>query len=234
MTDHDRGAYAPPNDAPLAFDPRRAGARRGPPPVTMVLSLMVLAALLVGGFLLYRHGARAPGEAPQVVGAPVGDFKGAPPTSGAAPADSSASLQIYTTDAPPSSEQPKFVAGPEQPQPRPLAAPPPPAPVAAQPLRPAEPAPRLVQPAAARAAAAPPAQPLVVAKLTPPPAPQAPPVKAPPPAPAAGAAMVQIGALSSQALADKALGEVAKKMPGQMGGTGRKVETTEKDGKTFY
>ena len=101
MTDHDRGAYAPPNDAPLAFDPRRAGARRGPPPVTMVLSLMVLAALLVGGFLLYRHGARAPGEAPQVVGAPVGDFKGAPPTSGAAPADSSASLQIYTTDAPP-------------------------------------------------------------------------------------------------------------------------------------
>ena len=51
MADQDRGAYAPPNDAPLAFDPRRAGARTGPPPVTLILSLVVLAALVIGGFL---------------------------------------------------------------------------------------------------------------------------------------------------------------------------------------
>jgi hypothetical protein len=260
MTDHDRGAYAPQNDAPLAFDPRRA-ARRGPPPVTLVVSIIVLAALVIGGLLLYRHGARQAGEAPQVVGTPVGDFKAAP-TSSEAPSDSSASLQIYKTEVPPAGENtpaPSFTHGPEQPQPRPLAHPTPPQPVSATALRPAEPAPTVVaQNAVASVAKTPPAMPktapapkvapappkaappakTVVAKLAPPP-PKTPPAKVPPPAPAtaaatSGGAVVQIGALSSPALADKALSEVGRQMGGAMAGKTRRVEATSKDGKTFY
>jgi hypothetical protein len=264
MTDQDRGAYAPQNDAPLAFDPRRA-ARRGPAPVTLVVSIIVLGALVFGGFLLYRHGARQPGEAPQVVGTPVGDFKTAP-TSSEAPSDSSASLQIYKTEVPPAGENtptPSFTHGPEQPQARPIAHPaPPPPPVSATALRPAEPAPTVVAQNAAPSAAktpppmtktapapkaappppkaAPPAKTLV-AKLAPPP-PKAPPAKLPPPPPPApaaaaatsGGAVVQIGALSSPALADKALSEVAGQMGGAMAGKTRRVEATSKDGKTFY
>ncbi|HXQ45497.1 MAG TPA: SPOR domain-containing protein [Caulobacteraceae bacterium] len=263
MTDHDRGAYAPQNDAPLAFDPRRAGARRGPPPVTLVVSIVVLCSLVIGGVLLYRHGARQPGQAPQVVGTPVGDFKAAP-TSSQAASDSSASLQIYKTEVPPAGENtpaPSFTNGPEQPQPRPVARPAPPPPVATMPLRPAEPAPTVVaQNAAQTSARTPPAtaktapptpkvapQPppkvapakTVVAKLTPPTPPKTPPAKVPPPVATtttatSGAAMVQIGALSSPELADKALSDVARQMGGAMAGKTRRVEPTSKDGKTFY
>jgi hypothetical protein len=252
MTDHDRGAYAPQSDAPLAFDPRRAGARRGPQPVTLVVSGFVLGALLLGVVVLSRHGARAPGQAPQVVGSPVGDFKAAPPSSDA-PSDSSAGLQIYKTEVPPPGETPRapaFAPGPEQPRPRPVTRPAPPPPITIAPLRPAEPAPTVVaqnslRNVTASVAKAPPAPPkappapakTVVAKLTPPKAPPA--AKASPPASAtavtaSGGSLVQIGALSSPALADKAWSDVAKRMGGAMSGKTRKVETTSKDGKTFY
>ncbi|HXQ09553.1 MAG TPA: SPOR domain-containing protein [Caulobacteraceae bacterium] len=251
MTDQDRGAYAPQNDAPLAFDPRRAGARRGPPPVTLVVSVVVLCAIVIGGVMLYRHGAREPGQAPQVVGTPVGDFKQAPPSS-EAPADSSASLQIYKTEVPPAGETPPapaFAPPPEQPRPRPIARPAPTPPVTAASLRPAEPAPTIVAQNTVRSPVqatakiappppkAPPAPKTVVAKLAPPKAPPA--VKVPPAEPTTapttgGEALVQIGALSSPALADKAWGDVAKQMSGAMSGKTRKVETTSKDGKTFY
>src|SRR5580700_11362777 len=130
MTDQDRGAYAPQNDAPLAFDPRRAGARRGPPPVTLVVSIVVLCAIAIGGVMLYRHGAREAGQAPQVVGTP--------------PGDSSAGLQIYKTEVPPAGETPPapaFAPPPEQPRPRPVVRPAPTQSVTAAALRPAEPAP---------------------------------------------------------------------------------------------
>jgi hypothetical protein len=252
MTDQDRGAYAPQNDAPLAFDPRRAGARRGPPPVTLVVSIVVLCAIAIGGVMLYRQGAREVGQAPQVVGTPVGDFKQAPPASDA-PADSSAGLQIYKTEVPPAGETPPapaFAPPPEQPRPRPVVRPAPTQSVTAAALRPAEPAPTIVAQSAlhtpvqnaAKTAPpppkAPPAAKMVVAKLTPPKAPPAAKV-APPAAPVAapatsGGGLVQIGALSSPALADKAWSDVAKQMGGAMSGKTRKVETTSKDGKTYY
>jgi len=276
MTDHDRGAYAPQHDAPLAFDPRRAGARHGPPPVTLVASIAVLAAFVIGGIVFYRHGSRPAAQTPQVVGTPIGDIKGAP-VSSQAPSDSSAGLQIYKTEVPPASETvtPRFVPAPEQPQPRPIAQPPLPAPVAAQPLRPAEPAREVipaakVAPASAASAPAPravvaeqtpPTPKVVVAKHTPPPAPKVEVAKHTPPHPAAkvavakltppapktppaakvapepaasGASLVQIGALSSPALAERAWSDVAKHMGGAMRGKTRKVETTDRDGKTLY
>ena len=145
MTDHERGAYAPQNDAPLAFDPRRAGGRRGPAPITLAISAFVMVAVFIGIVLLYGHGARQPGAAPQVVGQPVGDFKSVPTSSSDAASDSSAGLQIYKTESAPPSEAvppPTFAPGPEAPQARPVThAPPPPAPVTSVPLRAAEPAP---------------------------------------------------------------------------------------------
>jgi hypothetical protein len=248
MTDQDRGAYAPQNDAPLAFDPRRAGARRGPPPVTLVVSIVVLCALVIGGVMLYRHGAREPGQAPQVVGTPVGDFKQAP-LSSQAPSDSSAGLQIYKTEVPPAGEgqpAPAFAPPPEQPQPRPVVRPAPSPPVTAAALRPAEPAPTIVAQNTAQTVAhnvaktvppppkAAPAPQTVVAKLMPPKAPP-PATVAPATAPAASdGALVQIGALASPALADRAWSDVARQMGGAMSGRTRKVEPTSKDGKTFY
>ncbi|MCI3133436.1 SPOR domain-containing protein, partial [Phenylobacterium aquaticum] len=57
------------------------------------------------------------------------------------------------------------------------------------------------------------------------------------PAPAAGAtgaAMVQIGAFSSQALADKGWNDAARIAPGAVAGKGKKVEPIQKDGATLY
>jgi outer membrane biosynthesis protein TonB len=254
MSEQDRGAYAPPNDAPLTFDPRHDGDRRGPAPLALIVSALILIALVAGLVVFYRHGVRKPGQPPQVVGAPIGDTK-SPPLSSEAPSDATAGLQVYKTEQPPPGEMqpaPSLAPAPEQPQPRPIARPPAPAPVSVTPLRAAEPAPSA--PAPVREVAAKPlqvaaARPPVVAKPTPAPAaavakPAKPPkptpaVAAPAPAPTAvaasgGGVLVQIGAFSSSALAEKGWSDAAHAAPGQMAGKTRKVEAASKDGKTFY
>ncbi|HRD47035.1 MAG TPA: SPOR domain-containing protein, partial [Caulobacter sp.] len=56
-----------------------------------------------------------------------------------------------------------------------------------------------------------------------------------PAAPAAGgAASVQIGAFSSQALADKGWNDAASVAPGLAAGKGKRVEAVDKDGKTLF
>jgi hypothetical protein len=79
MTDHDRGAYTPQTDAPLAFDARQSRGGGGGSPTTLIISGVVLAALVVAVVLFYRGGVRAPNEAPQPVGEPIGAMKSAPP-----------------------------------------------------------------------------------------------------------------------------------------------------------
>jgi cell division protein FtsN len=54
------------------------------------------------------------------------------------------------------------------------------------------------------------------------------------PTAASGAAVVQIGAFSSPALADKGWGDVSAAMAGQMAGKSKRVEALEKDGSTLY
>ena len=268
MSEPDRGAYAPPNDTPLAFDPRHDGDRRGPAPLALIVSALVLIALIAGLVAFYRHGVRKPGQPPQVVGAPIGDTKSAP-LSSEAPSDATAGLQVYKTEAPLPNEAPpapKFAPAPEQPQPRPIARPPTPRPVSVTPLRPAEPAssapaaakPVVVKPVAVKptpvssapAAVKPAAVKPLPAKLTPalssaPVKPAKPPKPAPvvvaqaaTPIPAAaasgGGVLVQIGAFSSSALAEKGLSDAAQAVPGQISGKSRKVEAAAKDGKTFY
>jgi hypothetical protein len=57
----------------------------------------------------------------------------------------------------------------------------------------------------------------------------------PAPAPAAkGGASVQIGAVSSTALADKAWRDAVASAPGLAAGKGKGVEKIDKDGKTLY
>ena len=269
MSDHERGAYAPPTaDAPLSFDPRQPVRGSRPIPFTLILSVLVLAGLVAAIFVFYQSGVRRAGEAPQTVGAPVESMK-APPPAEAQPQDPAAGLQIYRSEAGGAGEtapaQPQFTPPPEQPQARPTTpvtvakiapvapvAAQAPAPATAQALKPqlnavpAPPAPVAATPAPAPKAATP----APVTKLAPPPAkpaekptpaataeakkilaPEAKPVAA---KPAAGGAVVQIGAVSSTALADKAWSEAVGLAPGLAAGKGKSVEKIEKNGGTLY
>ncbi len=242
MSDPDRGAYTPPTDAPLSFDARQPVRGGGPAPVMLILSALVLIALVIAIVMFYRSGVREAGQPPRTVGAPVAEMK-APPPAEAQPADPAAGLQIYQTEAGETpAEAPSFTAPPEQPQARP-------APVAVQP--PPRPAPTAPVSAAPIAAAAPattssglkpavqPPAPAVapVVKVAPPPAPK--PAATTPAAPASkpaagGVAAVQIGAFSSQALADSEWTKAVAVAPGAAAGKGKKVETVEKNGATLY
>jgi hypothetical protein len=236
MADHDRGAYAPPTaDAPLSFDARRPVRGARPFPVTLIVSGLVLIGLIVAIVLFYRSGVREAGQGPQTVGAPVAEMKSAAPAD-AQPRDPAAGLQIYRSESDEAAPtgQPHFVAPPEQPvaRPEPQAAPPPPpaaaptTPVTAgQTLRPALP------PATAPAAQAPVQSPPKAAQAPPPP-PK--PAAAAPVAAKAGAAAVQIGAVSSTALADRAWSDAVAAAPGLAAGKGKGVERIEHDGKTLY
>lgn len=274
MSDHERGAYTPPTDAPLSFDARQPVRGSRPLPFTLIISILVLLGLAAAIFIFYRSGVRQAGQPPQAVGVPVTGMKAAPPPE-AQPQDPAAGLQIYKTEggkpAGDGAISPQFTAPPEQPQARPQPAAPavvvtpaaPPAPaqpaptlrpsIPAQPLTPATPAaPPRAEPQAARpalAAARPAARveapapkpapaPKAVAPAPAKPAPAKPEAKAaaPTPAakPAAGAAAVQIGAFSSQALADKGWSDAAAVAPGAAAGKGKSVEKIDKDGKTLF
>lgn len=228
MTDHDRGAYTPQNDAPLSFDARRAPGAR-PVPMTLLISGMVLVILLIGVVYFYRSGVRPAGQAPQVIGAPVGALK-APPPAQEQPSDAAAGLQVYKSETAPLSKAqagppPKFAPAPEQPAPRPAPrATPAPVQVAT-----AAPAPAPAAPiSAAIKPAVKPVKPAVVAPAASTPATASPATASP------GGAQVQIGAFSSAALADKGWSDTAQVLPGAMAGKTKTVQVIQKDGHTFY
>lgn len=239
MSDPDRGAYTPPTDAPLSFDARQPVRGGGPAPVMLILSALVLIALVVAIVMFYRSGVREAGEAPRTVGTPVAEMK-APPPAEAQPADPAAGLQIYhSEDGSEAPAAPNFTAPPEQPQarPAPVTVQPPPRPAPTSPVSAAPIAPTTAN--GLRPAVAPPAP---VTKVTPPAAPapksidaalaQAP---APKPAPAAsGSSAVQIGAFSSQALADSEWTKAVAVAPGAAAGKGKKVEAVQKGTSTLY
>jgi cytoskeletal protein RodZ len=246
MSDHERGAYTPPTDSPLSFDARQPVRGSRPFPFTLVIAVLVLVALAAAIFVFYQSGVRQAGQAPHTVGEPVGEMK-VPPPAEAQPQDPAAGLQIYKEDQP-DAAHPQFTAPPEQPQPRDtppavVIAPPPAAapttPVGSGvPLRPAiaaqaAPAPKVVTPPPAPApkAAAAPAPP--TPKPTPAPVAKAPAAPAPK-ATASGGAVVQIGAVSSTALADKAWNDAVAVAPGLAAGKGKSVEKIDKNGGVLY
>lgn len=252
MSDHERGAYTPPTDAPLSFDARQPVRGARPIPFTLIISVLVLAGLAAAIFIFYRSGVRQAGQPPQTVGAPISSLTSAPPAD-SQPQDPAAGLQIYHEEAGQSPgaapAPPTFTPPPELPEKRPQAAAPsvvispgPPANLppanSAPPLRPAI----VVQPPVAPAvkpAPLPVAKPATTAPAlvaVKPPAPKPPAPKPAPPQVAAkpGGAAVQIGAFSSQALADKGWSDAAAIAPGAAAGKGKSVEKVDKDGKTLF
>ncbi|PVM94037.1 SPOR domain-containing protein, partial [Caulobacter endophyticus] len=90
-------------------------------------------------------------------------------------------------------------------------------------------------PPAAKPAAKPAPAPSIESLATAAVAPPKPAAAAPKPAAtASGPASVQIGALSSTALADKAWSDAARIAPGLAAGKGKKVEAIDKNGSTLY
>ena len=221
------------DETPLAFDRRRPSRTRGPAPVTLFISLLVLIMAGGGVFLLYRGGARAPDGPPQPVGAPLRDVKTAAPPQ-AQPTDPSAGLSIYKDDPNAPARAPAFAPPPEEP----VSVAPSPAPPAAVPahLAPAPTVddlveaarrdPQPVKPAVQKTrTASPPAKPPAVAKAATPSANTA----------SKSASIVQIGAFSTASLADRAWNEAAAISPGAMAGKGKRVTPFEKnDGTTLY
>jgi cell division protein FtsN len=231
MTDQDRGAYTPPTDAPLSFDPRRPVRGSQPIPLTLVVSGAVLLLLVAAIVVFYRSGVREAGEAPAVVGQPVGPIAQAPPPE-AQPVDPAANLQIYKgEDGAPSS--PTFTPPPEAPQPRIAVAPlPPAAPPSASAtagLKPAQSAPPPAPPAKAPAA-----KPAQVAVAKPPPAPIAQPPAVAPPAATGGSFGVQIGAYSSRALADRGYADAGRIAGVDIAGKTKRIEEVEKNGAILF
>lgn len=240
MSDPHRGAYTPPTDAPLSFDARQPVRGARPLPMTLIISAVVLVTLVVGVILVYRGGVRNPNDPPQAVGTEVAQMK-TPPPAGSQPQDPAAGLQIYHNEDPQPSTT--FAAPPEAPQARPAvplntattpvqtAALP-----AAKPATPAPTAPVAAKPAptieslATAATQKPAPKPVQVAAATPAPAK---PVAATA-AVSTGPALVQIGALSSPALADKAWADAVRLAPGLAAGKGKKVEAVDKNGTTLY
>lgn len=237
MSDPHRGAYTPPTDAPLSFDARQPVRGARPLPMTLIISAVVLVTLVVAVVMIYRGGVRGPNEPPQAVGSEVAQMK-TPPAAGSQPQDPAAGLQIYHNEDPQPSAT--FAAPPETPQARPVA-PLPTTPVQTATLPAAKPAPVATQPATPAAKPAPTIESLATAAnqkpivAQPKPAQVAAVTPAPKPAAtASGPASVQIGALSSPALADKAWAEATRLAPGLAAGKGKKVEAVDKNGTTLY
>ncbi len=220
------------SEPPLTLDDRRRAPRaRGPAPVTLIVSVLLLVVVAGGVFFMYRSGVRGAGQAPQPLGAPLGDVRAPAPPQAQTP-DAAAGLTISKDD-------------PNAPTAAPTLAPPPEAPL-----------PDAVPSTAASATAS---SPSVKSSAPPPPAktadkgdpidrliaqadkPKATPAKAagkdvgtdaaPDPG---GEAVVQIGAFSSETLADKEWSKAAAVAPGAMAGKGKRVVAVTKDGATLY
>ena len=234
MADPDRRGAAG-GEPPLTLEDRRGGGGRGPAPVMLIISVLVLAVMVAGVVWLYRGGSRGPGDAPQPVGVPLRDVRVAAPAQ-PKPADPAAGLSIYKDNsAAPAS--PTFAPGPEQPGPRPGAAPAPaPAPAdktdaigalaerSAPDARPQKLAQADVKPPVHAASPS-----KETAKATPEAA-----KTTPNSAAAAGPAEVQIGAFSTRAMADEAWTADAAAAPGAMAGRSKRVTQIERDGRTLY
>ncbi|PZO00529.1 MAG: SPOR domain-containing protein [Alphaproteobacteria bacterium] len=212
---NDRGAYTPPTDDDLPFnrggyDARRS-APKNAPPVTLIVSAIVLLALIVAVVLYYRSGLRASTDAPPAVGTPVGPLTIEAPIE-AQPVDPEEGVGLYR-DAPEIVEtDPTFVAPPEVVLPRP----------APRPIAPVE---TEVAPPPARAAAPP------VSVPAPAPAKAAP----APAAASAGTSGVQIGAFASTAAADREYAALAGRYPQFARVAEKRVqEVTTSTGTTVY
>lgn len=226
------------SEPPLTLDDRRRAPRsRGPTPVSLIVSLLLLVVVAGGVFLMYRSGVRGAGQAPQPLGAPLGDVRAPAPPQAQTP-DAAAGLTISKDDPNAPTAAPALAPAPEAPLP--------------------EPAPSIqtasagVGHTASTSAATPPLPPAKAADKGDPidrliaqaDKPKAAPAKAKDAAKDAtkeaavkdsgGSAVVQIGAFSSESLADQEWSKAAAVAPGAMAGKGKRVVAVAKDGATLY
>ena len=216
-------------DEPLAFDSRddrRAPPqRRGPAPVTLIVSILLLIGVAGGVAYLYRDGVRGSGGPPRPVGAPLRDVRTIAPPSPRI-SDPAAGLSIYKDDPNAAAVAPTFAPPPEQPAPRAVA-------TASLPASP-------VQSAAVKAAEAPakaaPSKAMTIDKLI---------DQADDKAAAKTAAqtdeakpvvksVVQIGAFSSEEIATKAFHDAARLGGGKMSGKAMRIVPIVKGDATLY
>lgn len=210
----ERGAYTPPTDDDLPFNRGGYDARRSPatkaPPVTLIVSAVVLLVLIIAVVLFYRSGLRASGDAPSV-GTPVGELKLEAPIE-AQPINPEEGIDVYNDGAEAPTTAPTFTPPPEKaqprPEPRPLPAP------TTDPLT----APRPTTPATRP----------TTAVTSPAPRPT-------PPVAVTGTSAVQIGAFSTTAIADREFAAIAARFPQFAGGSAKRVqEVTASNGTTVY
>jgi len=207
----DRGAYTPPTDDDLPFNRGGFDARRTPPakapPVTLIVSAGVLLVLIIAVIIFYRSGLRSSADAPPAIGTPIAQLK-VEPSAADQPVDPEAGVGLYDEAEAPV-PAPAFTAPPEMPAPRP----------APRPIETAD-APPVVRPAAV---------PAPTARPTP---------DATPPAvanSAGGAAVVQIGAFSSTAVADREYAAVAARFPQFARNASKRVQqVTASNGSPVY
>jgi len=233
-------------EPPLTLDDRRRAPRsRGPAPVTLIVSLLLLVAVGGGVFYMYRSGVRGEGQAPQPLGAPLGDVRAPAPAQAQAP-DAGAGLTISKDDPNAPSTAPTLAPPPEAPLPEPAPSPQatlarPAAPPVAGPVSPGQTA-SLSSTAAKAGEKTDPIDRLIADASKPKPDPAKDSSK-PTTKDAAvkdatkdpgGPAVVQIGAFSSEALADKEWSKAAAVAPGAMAGKGKRVVAVSKDGATLY
>ena len=252
MSDHhDRGAYTPQSDAPLAFDAR--SSRRGggqPMPMTLMISGVVLIVLIAAMAVFFIHNARDNGAAPGK-GQSIDAIKAAPATPDAKPFTNGVQIG-YTegsplppdpnTPPPTAGAAPTFTPPPEVPGARPAPGAPPPTAGGKPPTidavlakaRPktddeviAQAQAQNTAPAAPKLAAAP----VQVAKADLKPAQAA--AASKPATMVTTGPMVQIGAFSTEAMAEQSMHVVAAKIPGRAAGKTLKIEKAEVAGKTL-
>jgi len=209
-------------EPPLTLEKRGAPRGRGPAPVTLIVSVLILIVVAGGILWLYRGGVRGANSGPPTIGAPAGDARTPAPAQSSAP-DTAAGLSIYKDNGAAASGPPTFAPAPEEPGTRPATV----APPAAAPPKTAPTAKSadaigdfLDKPPAAKTVK--PAKPIVTAKAE------------APPTTAGGSAEVQIGAFSSAAQADQGWSGAAGIAPGPMAGKGKKVVSVTVDGRTLY
>src|SRR5271165_6072807 len=104
-------------EPPLTLDDRRRAPRsRGPAPVTLIVSVLLLAVVAGGVFYMYRSGVRGAGQAPQPLGAPLSDVRAPAPPQAQTP-DAAAGLTISKDDPNAPTVAPTLAPPPEEPLP---------------------------------------------------------------------------------------------------------------------
>lgn len=279
MSDPDHRFDRQGGEAPLRMDDHRQRRSRGPAPITLIVSILLLVGVGGGVVYMYRSGVKGVDPASRSLGKPLGDVR-APPPVGAPTNDAAAGLSISRDDAGAGSSVPTLAPPPEEPLPSPpaVAGAPPTLESQAQPSQGAAsavsvpskvvpippPPPRDAAAPAARNTSHPDTRPQSIDQLldgqasadkakakadriksdkTKADRNRADRIKAdeasaagsaPSAETASGSVAIQIGAFSSERLADQEWSRAAALAPGAMAGKGKRVVPVAKDGGTLY